>query len=479
VLAGHPRSGGFGALPWEQHVHARHAVWGLRLALAEPERPWAAVAAALLQQVNPALTPLQLLFWQPSDGAQQQLPPPLRRIWEGLRALPPVQQLGEPQPRAWCCAVPLWGNPLLRLPDGQPLEARFGDVAASSIQRIPALLAAYHQLQHCQPGQYTAALRVQLFGAHAAAAFLDLQRTREQLAALLHALPSGWADAAWAAWGGPAQPTHADAIAAMLGSLGWQLDGTSIPLTRLRVRTGTQLQLGSLQLERSHRFAAFEAEAAAGSLGSPAAPPGSEVARLLPRLWQLPWENQHKEVYWRLVLNALPLASRMGSSSRPCACGHPNPSPDRCHHYWDCPVARAVLATLAAQLGGRQPNRLQLWLMRRPRGVHAGVWDAVCLAALAAMDGGRRQLSARTLHAREAASRPSSSRHPPPPPPAPAQLVPAAQRHAVARFWDLLQDLCSVGTLPAAWRSEVPASHPFLCWDASAQRWYVHRLPSA
>ena len=113
-------------------------------------------------------------------------------------------------------------------------------------------------------------------------------------------------------------------------------------------------------------------------------------------------------------------------------------------------MARAVLATLAAQLGGRQPNRLQLWLMRRPRGVHAGVWDAVCLAALAATDGGRRQLSARTLHAHEVASLPSSSRRPPPPPPPPAQLVLAAQRHAVARFWDLLQDLCSVGTLPAA-----------------------------
>ena len=235
--------------------------------------------------------------------------------------------------------------------------------------------------------------------------------------------------------------------------------------------------LASLQQERQHRFAAFEAEAAAGTLGAPAAPDGSEVARLLPRLWQLPWENQHKETYWRLVLNALPLASRMGSSSRPCPCGHPSPSPGRCHHYWDCPVARAVLATLAAQLGGRQPTRLQLWLMRRPPRVHAGVWDAVCLAALAAMDGGRRQLSARTLHAHEVGSRPSSSRHPPPPPPPPAQLAAAAQRHAVARFWDLLQDLCAVGTLPAAWRSEVPASHPFVRWDAGAQRWRVHRLP--
>ena len=62
--------------------------------------------------------------------------------------------------------------------------------------------------------------------------------------------------------------------------------------------------------------------------------------------------------------------------------------------------------------------------MRQPAGVHAGVWDAVCLAALAAMDGGRRQLAARLLQARQAADGPSSSPHPPPPPPTSAQLVP-------------------------------------------------------
>ena len=265
---------------------------------------------------------------------------------------------------------------------------------ASACVCVPALQAAHHQLQHLQPQQYTTTLRVQLFGWAAADAFLDLQRTRDQLAAPLAALPAGWADAAWA------------------------------------------------------------------------------------RLWQLPWENQHKEVYWRLVLNGLALASRMhGSGPQPCACGSPAPHPDRRHHFWDCPVAAAVRSTLAAQLGGQQPSRQQLWLMRHPAGVHAGVWDAVCLAALAAMDGGRRQLAARLLQARQAADRPSGSRHPPPPPPLSAQLVPAAQRHAVARFWDLLQDLCTVGTAPAAWQQQLPAAHPFICWDAEAHRLRLHRSP--
>ena len=252
LLAGHPRDGGFGALPWEQHVHSRHAAWAVRLALAEPDRPWAVVASALLRQVDPSLSPLQLLMWHPTDGAEQRLPPPLRRMWEGLQALPPVQQVSEPRPRAWCCKVPLWGNPLLRLQDGQPLESWFGDVAASSIRHIPALLAAHHQLQHCSPRQYTAVVRRQLFGWAAAGAFLDLQRTREQLTALLTMLPAGWADAAWVHLGdSPGQPggsaTEADAHTVVLGSLGWQLHGSPVTLPSFRVRHGTQLQLVSLQ----------------------------------------------------------------------------------------------------------------------------------------------------------------------------------------------------------------------------------------
>ena len=448
----------------------------MRLALADPQRPWAAVATAALQQVHPQLSPLHLLSWRPTDGAEQRLPPPLWRMWDGLQTLPTLQSVAPLQPHAWCCAVPLWGNPLLRLSDGHPLETRFGDLAASRLRSIPAILAAHHQLQHIQPQHYTAALRVQLFGWTASDAFLDLQRTRDQLAALLAALPAGWADAAWAHLG-TSSNTEADALAVLRGSLGWQLADTPITLPRFKVRHGTQLQLqqSGLQQERLQRFAAFEALAAPGT---PAAADGNEVARLLPRLWQLPWENQHKELYWRLVLNALPLASRMqGSAPQPCACGCPAPFPDRRHHFWDCPVATAVLSTLAAQLGGQQPSRQQLWLMRPPPGVHAGVWHAVCLAALAAMDGGRRQLAARLLQARRAAERGSASSHPPPSPPTPTQLVPAAQRHAVARFWDLLQDLCAIGTAPTAWQRQLPAEHPFIRWDAEAHCLRLLRSP--
>ena len=51
----------------------------------------------------------------------------------------------------------------------------------------------------------------------------------------------------------------------------------------------------------------------------------------------------------------------------------------------------------------------------------------------------------------------------------------AAGRHAVTRLWVLLQDFCSVGTAPAAWRQEVPAGHPFMRWQPASRRWLLVR----
>ena len=53
------------------------------------------------------------------------------------------------QPGAWSCRVPLWGNPLLQLPDGGSLEEQFGDLADTTISHMPDLLAAHQQLQQC------------------------------------------------------------------------------------------------------------------------------------------------------------------------------------------------------------------------------------------------------------------------------------------------------------------------------------------
>jgi hypothetical protein len=154
--------------------------------------------------------------------------------------------------------VPLWGNPLLQLPGGGSLDERFADLAETTISYIPDLVAAHQQLQQCQPRLYTAAL----FGASAATFFLDPLRSREQLAALIAALPPAWVDAAWRHRDAPA--SEAEAAAALLGSWGWQWQQQPLTLVNFRVRHSTQLQLSSLQQQWQQRFAAFEALAGGG-----------------------------------------------------------------------------------------------------------------------------------------------------------------------------------------------------------------------
>ena len=129
------------------------------------------------------------------------------------------------------------------------------------------------------------------------------------------------------------------------------------------MRQGTQLQLAGVRQQRRQRFAAFAALATAPP--STAQPPSSAeamqpapaaddagaeaVLQTLARLWKLKWDNTHFEVYLRLALNGLPVAARMGPSGRPCPCGVCRP--DRRHHFWECPVAKAVLECISHQLG--------------------------------------------------------------------------------------------------------------------------------
>ena len=77
----------------------------------------------------------------------------------------------------------------------------------------------------------------------------------ERLDALWQAVPAAWREAAWA-YQGDSQVNEAAALDLLLPSLGWQRRGEPLPLSRLTVRHGTQLQLAPLQQERQQRFAA-------------------------------------------------------------------------------------------------------------------------------------------------------------------------------------------------------------------------------
>jgi len=453
MLTGRPAEGGFGALPWLEHISARHAWWGLQLLMAPLDSPWVAITRALLNACGGEVGghPLGLLLWpagQPLPGAVVPLPAPLDRLHAGLASLPRVSVLVAPATGPWCWAAPLWGNPLLRsaaYPDG--LDYPFLDFAAAGVATVGHLLHLEAALG-AAPGAaaYRLVWAAQLRRSYA---FADRYRTVERVSALFAALPVGWVAAARAAAADivarrmqPPQP--ADALAAMLPCIGWERvgGGRPVPLSAYTVRKGTALLSAPQCARRLQRYFAPFAEAAAGDAGggTPA-----EVQALLRRLWRVRCDNGIKETFWRLVHDGLPTAARL-HLDRACLCGAPGPA-DRLHHYWGCPVARAVAGTISEAVGA-PVTRAAVWLARSPPAVYSGVWDVVCLAAVAAMDHGRRLMYALGSG---------------PAPAAPLSVVAAGA--ARARFWSHLAEFVAFRSAPASWLGRCPSGHPFMHCD--------------
>lgn len=125
-----------------------------------------------------------------------------------------------------------------------------------------------------------------------------------------------------------------------------------------------------------------------------------------------------------------------------------------------------------------------LWLCQSPGpAVHSGVWLVVCLAALAAMEHGRRQLWRLHRVESDAARAPGGRQRtlldmwggPPPPEPS---LGARAAALAVADFWGRLTNFAHSCTAPASWTLEVPANHPFLSHGGSQVSLPAHLAPA-
>jgi hypothetical protein len=187
----------------------------------------------------------------------------------------------------------------------------------------------------------------------------------------------------------------------------------------------------------------------------PAAAPAL-LRRLFAGMWRVRWDNPRKEVLWRLVYDALPTIQRLHLPGvHCCQCGVA--SPGREHHFWDCPVAQAVRDQLQRALpaGLAAVQREQLWLALAPGGVRLQVWRVVVLAALGAMERGRKMLYSWRLAVSPVAPNPAAL-------PLDMQLE-VAQRAAVVGFWDNLQDFVSGGPGAVACLGDrVGASHPFI-----------------
>jgi hypothetical protein len=183
------------------------------------------------------------------------------------------------------------------------------------------------------------------------------------------------------------------------------------------------------------------------------------VPSVLSRWWRVRVANTYKEAAWRLPLDAFPTAARIqralpvNQRSSCVACSHV--SPDVSHHFWLCPVAEAVRREVEAQLVGHgwlQPVvRLpcsSLWLGRPPDPrLLSLVWDFVCLAAVHAMERGRRVAWA-------VADRLG----------APHLVEQVAARAARRAFWEALADFAATTTVPRACRTPALTLQPFVGW---------------
>ena len=469
LLPGRPAAGGFCALPHTEHVAARHAWWAARLLTAPPDDapPWVALARALLAACAGAVggRPLGLLCWSPAEplpGCVAPLPEPLRRLHIALAALPaPVDVAPLPlTPGPWCWAAPLWGNPLLGLDDALWLD--FADAGVATLGQLVGVMRAAAAAAH-DPATHAAFARDHL---RSHPAFANRHHTADRIDQLTAALPPAWlaaaAAAAEAVAAGALQPPSTEQVAADLAArLGWPADGAGgpLPLAELAVRDGTRMLRAPAEARRNQLHLQPYAAAAGGT--------AAQLQAALRRLWRLPWENTNKEPFWRLVYNAHPTAARL---HRPDACPCGAATPDRRHHYWACPVAQAVRATvdaaLAAASPGAQPTQQRhIWLALAPPGVHCGVWDVVCLAAVRAMDKGRRALIRETHFPPTSLAGPAD----------PAALVQRCAHAARHHFWSALYDFAALRCPPPAWQDACPPTHPFLCFDPATNLIAVNR----
>ena len=462
---GNPAVGGFGVLAVAEHVAARHAVWGLRLVegLALPvadQKPWVTAARVTLPR-ECRVNPLALFAWRPTSRQLSQLPLPLRRMCEGIALLPSLQGLKVAPPGDWCAAAPLWHNPLLEtLISGPPLAHQFPNLTCYPIYTIWMLMEAMRFLHAptVEPNEPIWVRDLPL------ASRMDVWHKMD---ALWRAVPPSWTAACMQVREAHVPPSNAF-MAVAWETLGWRTPTGEHLLANLTVRLGTELQLRPKMLPRRDKQLHFQRLAL--SIGAAAAPPAAATApqpvmpALLSNLWRLGCGNIIKEPYWRLVLDALPTARRRGAETEQCCCGAS--SADREHHYWRCQLAQRMVTAMDDELmafaarHGRVHTPLtaaEVWLCRPPVGVLPWLWQLVCMAAIAAMEFGRR--GAARLQLSE------------PPTSAEAALI-IMGRSAEARLWELLAEAASGHKLPTQQSGQ---QQPFLQFDSEKKAWRPRR----
>jgi hypothetical protein len=303
-------------------------------------------------------------------------------------------------------------------------------------------------------------------------AYSDWQVAKDQLSQLVSALPAAWrqvaeqmSDARLAY-----MPTSHQVVERLVARLGWKGVGNKpYTMPAMSVRMFTQLQWPVAGVPVCEKHTAFVQHVRATQAPDEVPVSVQEVVKCMSAVWRLKWDNSRKEVLWRLVFDGFPTAARMHLQDDTCACGQVVPGWQ--HHYWQCPVAQAVVAAIQSQLPtGTSPMQpVHLWVGRLPHAdLHKGVWRVVMVAALLGMDKARRLLTKWRLDARSGQPIPQHAS-------TPAQQVQVASYTAVAGFWDMLHDFVSLRLYPPDWlvgvgnQSRVGPHHPFICAPESPQ----------
>ena len=487
ALVGHPKVGGCGVMCLEQHIRARHARWAMRLMTQPSTVPWVHVARHILVPAAVQSCPSwgHLLLASCNTATPQSpeavdhpvgnwhIPAPLHNMVRSLQVLPQWRDVcaGPLPPGDWCYNAPLWCNPFMvgavhgQLP-WRGLEAEHGMLALlGTINTVGDALRACREVHGAvSPDVYQTQVRPFWFGSHPA--YQDWQLAKEQLSQLVTAVPAVWRQAAEQVSDVrlPQVPSSQRVVERLVARLGWQGCGNKqYSLQDMTVRQFTLLQWPAAGAAVREKHAAFVQHVC--STQGPGEAPVSvqEVVKCMRAVWQLKWENSRKEVLWRLVFDGFPTAARMHLADEHCACGQAVPGWQ--HHYWQCPVAQAVVGAIQSQLpAGTAPLQpAHLWVGRLPHeGLHTGVWRVVMLAALLGMDKARQLLAKWRLQARNGQPVPQHVA-------TPAQQLQVACRVAVATLWDMLNDFVSLRLCPAEWlvgvgsEGRVGPNHPFIC----------------
>ena len=430
LLCGIPKSGGFGLLPFEDHITARHAVWAARFlsGVCDPTPPWWVMAGVRVMAAQRLLGPVPAVHFlalpglrhnPPSQAAAFAMPdvvgclsrcgPVISRIAHAFASLPPLVWIDDPwmgrPPGAWCHAMPLWHVPSVLVGQQRlPAHLAFPDLYAMdskpwTLGQAVWMRAAREDFTGLSPQQVLRRL-------HASNSMLYLP-------ALLASLPAEWVAAAQAhaqllQSGEPEPEQVATVMAAMIAScrLVQELPFRPVSLHDLTVKIGTGMLQHHVHATRCAKHAAFIASA----LAAPAAPVDMAVGlrRTLTDVWRLPVPNTRKEILWRLALDGVAGARALHPwvPVHACGCGASGLRDMRLHHFWDCPVAQAVVAAVRSRMPGGNAavcERKHVWLLVPPdvQRLNATVWQCVCLAALGAMDKGRRALTSAWLQWQE------------------------------------------------------------------------------